>query len=123
MIFLTPHIITNPLEAARLSESKDREFETYKKYSPTKPGKTFYGPDADSSKENPEPVRNFYGPTEESAPRKDPYPVPPREEIMTPGIPASPSPESENMTDEFHVRWKNQPAVPSAGNTQSGIVL
>ncbi len=44
MIFLTPHIITNPLEAANLSNRKHNEFKSYKKYESKKPDLRFYGP-------------------------------------------------------------------------------
>lgn len=98
MIFLTPHIVTNPLEASQLSEAKDREFEKYKNYAPTEPNKTFFGTDADHIKEN--PIRNFYGPTEKSAPRKEPYPAlspepggPEIPEDILPGTPVPPAPE------------------------------
>ncbi len=43
MVFLTPHIITNPIEAAALSERKHSEFESYKQYREKKPDLFFHG--------------------------------------------------------------------------------
>ncbi len=55
MIFLTPHIITNPIEAARLSEKKHQELESNKEYKTQKPVFNFNGPpenpDTDKSTE------------------------------------------------------------------------
>lgn len=44
MIFLTPHIITNPIEAAEISEKKHKDFEFYKQYQEKGPTLNFYGP-------------------------------------------------------------------------------
>ncbi len=44
MIFLTPHIITNPMEAATISEDKHKEFEAFERYESKEPEPTFYGP-------------------------------------------------------------------------------
>jgi general secretion pathway protein D len=43
MIFLTPHIIANPIEAAELSERKHSEFESYRQYEEKKPDLFFHG--------------------------------------------------------------------------------
>ncbi|PIS38208.1 MAG: type II secretion system protein GspD [Nitrospirae bacterium CG_4_9_14_3_um_filter_53_35] len=43
MIFLTPHIVTNPTEAARLSEKKQQDFESNKDYKAQQPSYDFYG--------------------------------------------------------------------------------
>ncbi len=45
MIFLTPHIVTNPTEAADLSEGKFETFEDFKRYESRTPELDFYGPD------------------------------------------------------------------------------
>ncbi len=45
MIFLTPHIVTNPSEAAALSEHKLETFEDFKRYELREPELHFYGPD------------------------------------------------------------------------------
>ncbi|MDX1765084.1 MAG: hypothetical protein R3231_12260, partial [bacterium] len=44
MIFLTPHIVTNPVEAAELSERKLKTFEDFKRYEMREPEIDFYGP-------------------------------------------------------------------------------
>jgi hypothetical protein len=44
MIFLTPHIVTNPVEAAELSEQKLETFEDFKRYEMREPDLDFYGP-------------------------------------------------------------------------------
>jgi general secretion pathway protein D len=45
MIFLTPHIVTNPVEAAELSEGKLETFEDFKRYEMREPELHFHGPD------------------------------------------------------------------------------
>jgi hypothetical protein len=44
MIFLTPHIVTNPVEAAELSEQKLETFEDFKRYEMREPELDFHGP-------------------------------------------------------------------------------
>lgn len=53
MIFLTPHIITNPLEAARLSEKKQQDLESNKEYKAQKPVFDFNGPPENSDTDKP----------------------------------------------------------------------
>jgi general secretion pathway protein D len=89
MIFLTPHIVTNPLEAAKLSKEKNNLFESYKKYDTTlKPILNFDGPEGnlppelqgevpvDKATEEPaivtQPVSPFYGPSDQGPPKENP---------------------------------------------------
>ena len=67
MIFLTPRIITNPMEAANISEDKHKEFKTFNRDESKEPKPTFYGP---HEGQNPSPAENSEqpdsGPEEEA---------------------------------------------------------
>ncbi|NOY53578.1 MAG: type II secretion system secretin GspD [Deltaproteobacteria bacterium] len=77
MIFLTPHIIMNPTEAAQLSELKDHEFKKYqKKDAPMEPSKHFYGPEGTAPKESTTPARKVAEPTDKAVLHRTPHPTP-----------------------------------------------
>lgn len=80
MIFLTPHIIANPLEAARLSEKKQNDFESEKRYRKTKPAISLYGPaeNHQAPDEAPAPPPAVQpGPATQDSGRVDPGPAVP----------------------------------------------